>query len=145
MQCLEKAAHGDEGGVFPLFGGSDQAQERQYDVQVRSGAALLGTFLLARGSIQWWPRGNKTQARKNRKRFCGDPDIWRALPRGSVGGVHRGLVLAHRFDVAMAHQLRVRWRRDGMSENFWRMDFLAHHGRVHCFRMSKRYAGISAV
>jgi hypothetical protein len=77
MQCLEKAAHGDEGGVFPLFGGSDQAQERQYDVQVRSGAALLGTFLLARGSIQWWPRGNKTQARKNRKQFteiltCGE-------------------------------------------------------------------------
>ena len=32
------------------------------DVQVRSGPELLGTLLLGRGSVQWWPRGNKTHA-----------------------------------------------------------------------------------
>jgi hypothetical protein len=41
------------------------------DVQVRSGPELLGTLLLGRGSVQWWPRGNKTHAlRKNWKQFA---------------------------------------------------------------------------
>jgi len=30
------------------------------DVQVRSGDYLLGTFKMGRGSVQWWPGGNKT-------------------------------------------------------------------------------------
>jgi hypothetical protein len=41
------------------------------DVQVRSGPELLGTLLLGRGSVQWWPRGNKTHAlRKNWRQFA---------------------------------------------------------------------------
>jgi hypothetical protein len=41
------------------------------DVQVRSGSELLGTLLLGRGSVQWWPRGNKTHAlRKSWKQFA---------------------------------------------------------------------------
>ena len=41
------------------------------DVQVRSGTELLGTLLLGRGSVQWWPSGNKTHAmRKSWKEFA---------------------------------------------------------------------------
>jgi len=41
------------------------------DVQVRSGDELLGTLLLGRGSVQWWPSGNKTHAlRKSWKDFA---------------------------------------------------------------------------
>ncbi|MBZ5585084.1 MAG: hypothetical protein LAQ30_23310 [Acidobacteriia bacterium] len=29
-------------------------------VQVRSGNALLGTLVMGQGSVQWWPKGNKT-------------------------------------------------------------------------------------
>jgi hypothetical protein len=34
------------------------------DIQVRSGQELLGTLLLGRGSVQWWPSGHKTNALK---------------------------------------------------------------------------------
>jgi hypothetical protein len=41
------------------------------DVQVRSGKELLGTLLLGRGSVQWWPSGNKTNAlRKSWRQFA---------------------------------------------------------------------------
>jgi hypothetical protein len=33
-------------------------------VQVRSGKDLLGNLVLGRGSVQWWPDGNKTNALK---------------------------------------------------------------------------------
>ncbi|PYT28735.1 MAG: hypothetical protein DMG57_13935 [Acidobacteria bacterium] len=29
------------------------------DVQVRAGDELLGTLKMGRGSVQWWPRGNR--------------------------------------------------------------------------------------
>ena len=33
-------------------------------VQVRSGRDLLGNLVMGRGSVQWWPDGNKTKALK---------------------------------------------------------------------------------
>ena len=33
-------------------------------VQVRSGKDLLGNLVMGRGSVQWWPDGNKTRALK---------------------------------------------------------------------------------
>ena len=40
------------------------------DVQVRIGDELLGTLLLGRGSVQWWPGGNKTNSlRKSWRAF----------------------------------------------------------------------------
>ena len=33
-------------------------------VQVRSGKDLLGNLVMGRGSVQWWPDGNKTNALK---------------------------------------------------------------------------------
>ena len=29
-------------------------------LEVRSGEELLGTLILGRGSVQWWPKGSKT-------------------------------------------------------------------------------------
>ena len=41
------------------------------DIQVRSGDELLGTLKMGRGSVQWWPSGNKTHAlRKNWRQFA---------------------------------------------------------------------------
>jgi hypothetical protein len=41
------------------------------DVQVRSGDELLGTLKMGRGSVQWWPSGNKTHAlRKSWRGFA---------------------------------------------------------------------------
>jgi len=34
------------------------------NVQVRSGNKLLGNLVMGRGSVQWWPDGNKTNALK---------------------------------------------------------------------------------
>ena len=33
-------------------------------VQVRSGKSLLGNLVMGRGSVEWWPDGNKTNALK---------------------------------------------------------------------------------
>jgi hypothetical protein len=33
-------------------------------VEVRSGNNLLGNLVMGRGSVQWWPDGNKTNALK---------------------------------------------------------------------------------
>jgi hypothetical protein len=39
-------------------------------LEVRSGKELLGTLLLGRGSVQWWPKGNTTNGfSKNWKSF----------------------------------------------------------------------------
>lgn len=41
------------------------------DVQVRSGEQLLGTLKMGRGSVQWWPSGNKIHAlRKSWRQFA---------------------------------------------------------------------------
>jgi len=41
------------------------------DIQVRSGEELLGTLKMGRGSVQWWPTGNKVHAlRKNWRQFA---------------------------------------------------------------------------
>jgi len=44
---------------------------RLHQLQVRSGDELLGRLLMGRGSVQWWPSGNKTHAlRKNWRQFA---------------------------------------------------------------------------
>jgi hypothetical protein len=41
------------------------------DIQVRSSDELLGTLKMGRGSVQWWPSGNKVHAlRKNWRDFA---------------------------------------------------------------------------
>jgi len=41
------------------------------DIQVRSGEELLGTLKMDRGSVQWWPKGNKTNSlHRNWKEFA---------------------------------------------------------------------------
>jgi hypothetical protein len=41
------------------------------DIQVRTGDELLGTLKMGRGSVQWWPRGNKIHAlRKSWRQFA---------------------------------------------------------------------------
>ena len=32
------------------------------DIEVRVGEDLIGTLLMGRGSVQWWPGGNKTNS-----------------------------------------------------------------------------------
>jgi hypothetical protein len=32
------------------------------DIQVRRGEELLGTLSMGRGSVEWWPRGNKAHS-----------------------------------------------------------------------------------
>jgi len=32
------------------------------DIQVRSGEEMLGTLKMGRGSVEWWPKGNKTNS-----------------------------------------------------------------------------------
>jgi hypothetical protein len=33
-------------------------------IEIRRGNALLGTIIMGRGSVQWWPRGNSVNALK---------------------------------------------------------------------------------
>lgn len=33
---------------------------RSLEIEVRSAEELLGRLSMGRGSVQWWPRGNKT-------------------------------------------------------------------------------------
>jgi hypothetical protein len=33
-------------------------------VEIRTGNLLLGTLVMGRGSVQWWPRGNSVHALK---------------------------------------------------------------------------------
>jgi hypothetical protein len=37
-----------------------RASSNSLSVEVRSGDELLGTLVMGRGSVQWWPNGNKT-------------------------------------------------------------------------------------
>jgi hypothetical protein len=39
---------------------SRRASSNSLSVEVRSGKELLGTLVMGRGSVQWWPNGNKT-------------------------------------------------------------------------------------
>lgn len=40
-------------------------------VQIKTGATLLGTLVMGRGSVQWWPKGHSVHApRKNWKDFA---------------------------------------------------------------------------
>ena len=45
-------------------------------VEVRAADELLGTLYMGRGSVEWWPGGNKTNAlKKGWKSFAGILDI----------------------------------------------------------------------
>ena len=45
--------------------------ENSMTVEIRSGDALLGTLIMGRGSVQWWPSGNRVNAaRKSWKQFA---------------------------------------------------------------------------
>lgn len=45
--------------------------ENSMTVEIRSGKALLGTLIMGRGSVQWWPSGNRVNAaRKTWKQFA---------------------------------------------------------------------------
>lgn len=38
------------------------ASDNTLDVEVRRGDELLGRLLMGRGSVQWWPSGNRIHA-----------------------------------------------------------------------------------
>ena len=45
--------------------------ENALEIEVRSADELLGTLLMGRGSVQWWPRGNKIHSlRKSWRAFA---------------------------------------------------------------------------
>jgi hypothetical protein len=37
-----------------------RASSNSLRIEVRSGEEFLGTLFMGRGSVQWWPNGNKT-------------------------------------------------------------------------------------
>ena len=39
---------------------SKRASSNSLSIEVRTGRALLGTLVMGRGCVQWWPNGNKT-------------------------------------------------------------------------------------
>jgi hypothetical protein len=41
-------------------------------IEIRRGADLLGTLSMGRGSVEWWPRGNKTHILRKRWRAFAD-------------------------------------------------------------------------
>ena len=50
---------------------SKRSSSNSLSVEVRSGKELLGTLVMGRGSVQWWPNGNKTNDfRKPWKEFA---------------------------------------------------------------------------
>jgi len=50
---------------------SKRNSSNSLSVEVRSGKELLGTLVMGRGSVQWWPNGNKTNDfRKSWKEFA---------------------------------------------------------------------------
>lgn len=45
--------------------------ENSMTIEIRSGDTLLGTLIMGRGSVQWWPSGNRVNAaRKSWKQFA---------------------------------------------------------------------------
>ena len=45
--------------------------ENSMTIEIRSGEALLGTLIMGRGSVQWWPSGNRVNAaRKSWRQFA---------------------------------------------------------------------------
>jgi hypothetical protein len=41
-------------------------------IEIRRGMDLLGTLSMGRGSVEWWPRGNKTHILRKRWRAFAD-------------------------------------------------------------------------
>ena len=41
-------------------------------IEIRRGTDLLGTLSMGRGSVEWWPRGNKTHILRKRWRAFAD-------------------------------------------------------------------------
>jgi hypothetical protein len=41
-------------------------------IEIRRGADLLGTLSMGKGSVEWWPRGNKTHILRKRWRAFAD-------------------------------------------------------------------------
>lgn len=42
------------------------------EIEIRSGDELLGTLSMGKGSVEWWPRGNKTNILRKRWRDFAD-------------------------------------------------------------------------
>lgn len=42
------------------------------EIEVRHGRELLGTLSMGRGSVEWWPRGRKTNILRRRWRSFAD-------------------------------------------------------------------------
>jgi hypothetical protein len=40
--------------------------ENALQIEVRRGEELLGTLSMGRGSVEWWPKGNKTHRFRKR-------------------------------------------------------------------------------
>ncbi len=48
-----------------------QTSKNSMTIEIRRGNALLGTLLMGRGSVQWWPSGNSVHAlKKNWQSFA---------------------------------------------------------------------------
>jgi hypothetical protein len=43
-----------------------RASSNSLQLEVRSGEDLLGKLIMGRGSVQWWPKGNKTNGFEKR-------------------------------------------------------------------------------
>ncbi len=61
--------------VIVKFPGSMELTKRKSDnllaLEVRRGDELLGTLLMGRGSVEWWPKGNrKHSVKKNWRDFA---------------------------------------------------------------------------
>jgi hypothetical protein len=41
-------------------------------IEIRRGSELLGTLSMGRGSVEWWPRGNKVNILRKRWRAFSD-------------------------------------------------------------------------
>jgi len=41
---------------------SKRNSENSLEIEVRRGDELLGSLLLGRGSVEWWPKGNKVHS-----------------------------------------------------------------------------------
>jgi hypothetical protein len=62
--------------VIVSFPGSMELTKRKSDnslaLEVRRGDYLLGTLSLGRGSVEWWPRGNRKNSVKKSWRSFAD-------------------------------------------------------------------------
>ncbi len=61
--------------VIVNFPGSMELTKRKSEnslaLEVRRGDELLGTLLMGRGSVEWWPKGNKVNSvKKSWRKFA---------------------------------------------------------------------------